>query len=490
MPSSRRLSLQDNLIAMNQTLHENLYDTGDESSVATAPQSSSRSIKSSKSKSSGSSKAAEKHTSKKVKSSTETPEERAQRKKLKKEKKEKESKSKESKTITKTETPEEKEQRRKEKKEKKRKKAKKEKKKEKKEKSKDSKDRKGDKKKKQQQAADDDSCWSDDDSMSSSVMSGSYSIRQHQHQPMLSMSHDVSDDDCTDDDNSVFTHETEQISPKKQQSLLRLVKTLRRKVDEVESENRRLNESNSAMHHLEMQLNKAEEQLEYATEENNEFSDRVHALEEALLVQETELDNALATIRKQSRRERELLEAERRTDPLKAELPDEQFATREELAAVQEELEQLRRERNMAFDRASALSIESKKLTVEVSESHDRVDECKVVIEQLRDLWQKSLAKQSSASSVCSFSSLPQSIGFSTPGMAKQSSVSSLAGLPRSIGISNFFWGSNKDDDDKSVMTNDFDLDLTEDNTSVCSEDWEVKEMDSPERSQAVVLTV
>jgi uncharacterized protein (DUF3084 family) len=52
-------------------------------------------------------------------------------------------------------------------------------------------------------------------------------------------------------------------------------------------------------------------------------------------------------------------------------------AYREELDAVQEELEQLRYERDIAIDMAGELTIESGKCKAEVSESHDRVEECK-----------------------------------------------------------------------------------------------------------------
>lgn len=155
-----------------------------------------------------------------------------------------------------------------------------------------------------------------------------------------------------------------------------MIKSLQHRVEEVESENHHLREENTAMHGLETQLNQAEEQLEYATEENHEYSTRVHALEQALILQETELDNALATLRK-----RNLEEIENTADSA---VGDEELAYREELDAVQEELELMRHERDGAIDRAIKSKIETAKLKAEVSDSCDRVTEYEVEIEHLR----------------------------------------------------------------------------------------------------------
>jgi hypothetical protein len=270
MVSAKRISHADNLIEMNQTLSDNLLrDTGDESSV---PQSPSRS---SKPKSSGSSKAGDTKT-KEDKSSTETPKENKrrkdnkERKKAKEEKKEKESK----KSSDSTETPQEKAKRRKERKDKKEKKE---------NTSKRSKSRKSDGTAEQQQKLN---------------TSEELQCRSLGFEDVTQASTDT---DSLWSGDYAFTLET--LSPNEKENLLRMIKTLRRRVDEVESENRHLNEKNTAMHDLETHLNQAEEQLEYATEENYEFSTRVYVLEQALVAQETELDNALATIRKQAKRE-------------------------------------------------------------------------------------------------------------------------------------------------------------------------------------------
>jgi hypothetical protein len=261
---------------------------------------------------------------------------------------------------------------------------------------------------------------------------------------------------------------------KDEKNLMGMIKTLQHRVEEVESENRRLNVENTAMQDLETHLNQAEEQLEYATEENHEFSTRVHALEQALVAQETELDNALATIRKQAKRNRK---SENKIDSLTADAElakraqlEEQLAFSEELEAVQEEMELLRHERDRAVERSIKSKIQSGNLKAEVSESYDRVTECKVVIEELRTLWQNSLNqhsssadRRSSVSSVSSFSSLPISTGLSTLGS---------------------LWGfSNKDDEKSTVSKCDDDsmLDHTEENTSEGSEeDWDLEQTDFP----------
>jgi hypothetical protein len=266
------------------------------------------------------------------------------------------------------------------------------------------------------------------------------------------------------------------------------IKTLQARVKDVESENRHLREENTAMQDLEKHLNQAEEQLEYATEENREFSTRVHALEQALVGQETELDNALATIRKQKKRERKLLDAEKAADSVvgDAELAhhvqvEQQLAYREELDAIQEEVDLLRHERDEAIGRAITLSMETATLKAEVSESCDHVTECKVVIEQLRTLWQNSLAQQSSSASVCSVSKKMDR-------RPSTSSVSSFSGLPISIRMNTLgsLWGFGNKDDDKSIVSNydeDCMLDQTEDNTDASEEDWDLEETKVSEQS-------
>jgi hypothetical protein len=285
--------------------------------------------------------------------------------------------------------------------------------------------------------------------------------------------------------------EKEKTNKKEVKDLMCTIKTLQLRVEEVESENRHLNEQNTAMQELETHLNQAEEQLEYATEENNEFSARVHALEQALIGQETELDNALATIRKQKKRERKLLEAERTVNSVvgDAELAchaqvEQQLAYREELDAVQEEVELLRHERDEAIGRAITLSMETAALKAEVSDSSDRVTECKIVIEQLRTLTQNKSMQQSSSASVCSVSKKMDR-------RTSTSSVSSFSGLPISIRLNTIgsLWGYGNKDDDKSIVSkydDDCMLDQTEDNTDGSEEDWDLEQTEFPE--QASVL--
>jgi CHASE3 domain sensor protein len=89
------------------------------------------------------------------------------------------------------------------------------------------------------------------------------------------------------------------------------VKTLSCQLKTANETIRQLDDRNARMSDLAVQLVKTEEQLEYTTEENKEYSSNVWALEQALILQETELDNALAVIRlnDQAKRERDLLEA-------------------------------------------------------------------------------------------------------------------------------------------------------------------------------------
>jgi predicted RNase H-like nuclease (RuvC/YqgF family) len=127
---------------------------------------------------------------------------------------------------------------------------------------------------------------------------------------------------------------------------------------------------------------------------------------------------------------------------------EEQLAYRTELNGVQEELEQVRHQRDKAIYRAGELTIESGK----VSESYDRVAESKVVIEQMRRMIQTSLTQQSTSASVRGVSKkLDRRSGFRKLG--------SLLGFFKT---------------DKAVIStcdDDYMLALTEDNTSVSSED-------------------
>jgi hypothetical protein len=215
-------------------------------------------------------------------------------------------------------------------------------------------------------------------------------------------------------------------------NLKRTIKTLRRRVEEVESKNRLLSEENGAMQDLETKLNQAEEQLEYATEENLEFSTRVHALEHALVEQETELDNALTLIlhNDQARQEHDLLDAGKTTNPF--------FSILKELKAVRGELEQLKQEHGTAVDKATKVSIQLAELKAETDESRGQLTESHALV----------------------------AIGISKLG-------SSVSGLPISIGMSKLgsaLWRFSNKDDDKSVVAN-YEDDCTEDNTSESSED-------------------
>jgi chromosome segregation ATPase len=241
-----------------------------------------------------------------------------------------------------------------------------------------------------------------------------------------------------------------------------MVKTLTKKVEKAEAKILRLDAKNAQMEGLAVKLTQTEEQLEYASAENDDFAVRVHALEQALLMQETELDDALDTIREQKQARKQRLESEKgtnpfddETNPFAADDADEQLANRQELTAVRKELESLRYERDRAVERATNVSIQLAELRAETDETRDQLVECLALLEHL-----KAQRQQSSSSSV-------------------GSSTSKFS----------FLWAKR---DSKSVKSNHDDtmLDQTEDDSSVCSEDWEVKQMDYPERSQAVVLAV
>jgi hypothetical protein len=253
------------------------------------------------------------------------------------------------------------------------------------------------------------------------------------------------------------TQQTVEVSIQQQKFLLRMVKTLSRKLKKADDKIRRLNDKNTAMQELAVQLTKSEEQLEYASEENNEFSVRVRALEQALLMQETELDQALAVIRKndQEERKREILEAEQETNPFAGKQVDEQLAMREELAAVREELELLLSERDMAVGKATKLSIQLAELRAESDEFRDQLSECNALIEHLRNTNHGS----------------PNSVGGGKRGFfwGKKDDKS----LPGNLGTS-----SNDDE-----VVDDEVADTTEENTSVSSDEWNAgtEEMSSHE---------
>jgi hypothetical protein len=376
---------------MNETLSESLYDTSDDSSDLQSPSISS------KPQFSGSFKAGDKKEET-DNCALETPEEKEKRKmerkvrkRQKKERKEKKSKFKDS-----TDIPEEKAQRREEKNE-------------------VSKVEKGDDKAEDQQkldiaeelqykslgtdnvtqAADIDGYCSDDDNINMSVMVVPHwgqqvkCNRQHQQENL--------DESLTYDDERAFTQET--VLPDEKESLMCTVKTLRQRLEEVESENRQLHEKNSA----------------YNTQ------------------------------------------------------IEEQLAYRKELNGVQEELEQLRIERDRAIYRAGQLTIESGK----VSESYDRVAESKVVIEQMRRMIQISLAQQSTSASTRSVSK----------------KVDRRSGFRK---LGSFLGFRNKNDYKNVVSTYDDDcmLDLTEDNTSLSSEDaFDLERIDFAEQSSVASFT-
>jgi hypothetical protein len=239
------------------------------------------------------------------------------------------------------------------------------------------------------------------------------------------------------------TQQTVEVSIQQQKFLLRMVKTLSRKLKKADDKIRRLNGTNAAMQELAVNLTKSEEQLEYASEENNEFAARVRALEQALLMQETELDQALALIRKndQEKRKRESLEAEQETNPFAGKQVDEQLQMREELAAVRDELDILQSERDKAVDKATKLSIQLAELRAESDEFRDQLSECHAMIEHLRN-------------------------------SNHHSSSSSVGGSKRG-----FFWNKKDEKNKSGTSSNDDDVvddevvDTTEENTSVSSDD-------------------
>jgi hypothetical protein len=165
-----------------------------------------------------------------------------------------------------------------------------------------------------------------------------------------------------------------------------------------------LDNRNARMSDL-VELVKTEEQLEYRAEENKDYCSHVRALEQALILQESELDNALTVIRQNAERERVLLKAGKTTNLFASEDVDEQHSIRkvliaseeaEELKAVRGELEQAQQERDMAVDKATAASIQLAELKAETDESRDQLTESHALFEQMRALmWQEKSATSS-----------------------------------------------------------------------------------------------
>jgi peptidoglycan hydrolase CwlO-like protein len=182
--------------------------------------------------------------------------------------------------------------------------------------------------------------------------------------------------------------------------LRREVNTLSCQLKTANERIRQLDGKNARMSDLSVQLVKTEEQLEYTTEENKELSSRVRALEEAIILQETELDNALAAMRQNdhAKRERDILEAIEAANPFASEEVCEQPSIREELKAVQGELDQLQQERDMAVDKATKVSIQLAELKAETDESRGQLAENHAHIEQMRALWPQGSSSSTGAS--------------------------------------------------------------------------------------------
>jgi hypothetical protein len=224
------------------------------------------------------------------------------------------------------------------------------------------------------------------------------------------------------------------------------VKTLSFQLKSAKETIRQLDDRNARMSDQAVQLVKTEEQLEYTTEENKEYSSRVRALEQALILQESELDSALTAMAK---REHDSLETGKATDPfasenidellsiheesIASEEVDEQVSIRNELKAIRGELEQAQQERDMAVDKATAVSIQLAELKAEKDESHHSTEN-HALIEQVRArMWQ-------------------QGSPTSSPGAIKR----------------DFFW--TKDVDKLGMPSNENEcIDTTEDNSSVSS---------------------
>jgi hypothetical protein len=251
-------------------------------------------------------------------------------------------------------------------------------------------------------------------------------------------------------DKSCFSTEETRGKVLDELNLLRYnVKTLSFQLKSAKETIRQLDNRNARMSDLVVQLVKTEEQLEYTTEENKEYSSRVRALEQALILQESDLDNALTVMAK---RERNSVEMGQETslfgsedvdenisiqkESLASEEADEQFLIYNELKAVRGELEQAQQERDMAVDKATAVSIQLAELKAEKDESRDQSTESHALIEQMRALmWQRGSAT-----------------------------------IPTEATKRGFFW---KKDDVKPGMSSNGNecIDATEDNTSMSSDD-------------------
>ena len=186
-----------------------------------------------------------------------------------------------------------------------------------------------------------------------------------------------------------------------EENLLRhKIKTLSWQLKTANERIRQLDGRNARTSDLVVQLVKTEEQLEYTAEENKELSSRIRALEEAIILQEIELDNALTVIRQndQAKRERDILEAIEAANPFASEEVYEQPSICEELKAVQGELEQLQQERDMAVDKATKVSIQLAELKAETDESHGQFAENHAPSEQMRALWPQGSSSSTGAS--------------------------------------------------------------------------------------------
>jgi myosin heavy subunit len=235
------------------------------------------------------------------------------------------------------------------------------------------------------------------------------------------------------------------VSIQQQKFLLRMVKTLSRKLQKADDKIKGLKQKQHEYQDLTVQLTKAEEHLEYSSEENTEYLTRIRALEQALLMQETELDQAVATIRQfdEERRKRDLLEQEQATNPFAADDSAERLKTEEELACCKQELEQLNLERDTAVNKATQLSIALAEIRAEADEFRDQLSECRTVIAHLRERQDKSSPNGGKRG------------GFfwaKTPPSGTEKAVNANDGVDKS---------------------NEVDIEPTEDNTSVSSGDWQ-----------------
>lgn len=231
------------------------------------------------------------------------------------------------------------------------------------------------------------------------------------------------------------------------------VKTLSVQLKAANERIRQLDDGNARMSDMAVQLVQTEEQLEYTTEKNKEYSSRVRALEQALILQESELDNAMTVIRQKATRERDLVETGNtaktsaseefdeqcsiRKALIASEKADEQCSILQELKAVRGELKQAQQDRDMAIDKATMASVQLAEHKAETDVSRDQWTESHALIEQMRALmWQQGSTK------------------------------SSTGAIKRG-----FFWSQSNDSKPGMSSIDDECIDATEDNTSVSSED-------------------